>query len=400
MTQWRDARLAQALAHAPDEDLRPAPAVRAAVLESAHRAAAGKAGAVTAPAPFWRRAWEAMGRSGQPWNAAFATVLLACLVTVLWWDKPVPDAVVDGPALRAPEVPAGRPAATVAAPAHAPAAMPADSAVAPARVQPPGVAGAGGSAGPAAAKRAPPALEKKSAAPVQAAPAPAPAAATAPPPPAAELAIAGRPAPITAAPAAPVAQTPAAMADARADAAAAGSVERSKAATPAAPSDAAPAPAPAMTPQAPAAAAPAQRREAAVAPFARDLGESSNRTGATGGLAAQSAAQAPGAPGRMPEPLSITLEGKSLAFTPAQAQQIEALAQALAAQADRGELLQSRTLAVIVMRRDRASAGVLQLAPPQVRWMPMRPGAQPLTGRPDAAQLQALLEVLQQLPER
>lgn len=139
------------------------------------------------------------------------------------------------------------------------------------------------------------------------------------------------------------------------------------------------------------------------APFARELAESSNRSSAAaaGGLsAALPASQAPGAAGRLQEPLSLTLEGRALSFTPGQAGQIEPLARALAAQAAGGEPLQSRVVAVIELRRDRAGAGTLQLAPPQIRWMPMRPGAQPLTGRPDAAQLQALLEALQQLPAR
>ncbi|RYF40929.1 MAG: hypothetical protein EOO25_11310 [Comamonadaceae bacterium] len=132
------------------------------------------------------------------------------------------------------------------------------------------------------------------------------------------------------------------------------------------------------------------------------MAESSNRSAAGGaGLsAAAPSLQAPGAAGRVAEPLSLVLEGRALAFTPAQAQQIEALAQAVARQAGSSEPLQSRVVAVVEMRRDGASAGTLQLAPPQVRWMPMRPGAQPLTGRPDAAQLQELLEALQQLPPR
>ncbi|RYF39685.1 MAG: hypothetical protein EOO25_14405 [Comamonadaceae bacterium] len=131
------------------------------------------------------------------------------------------------------------------------------------------------------------------------------------------------------------------------------------------------------------------------------MAESSNRASAAAGLgAAQPAAQAPLAATRAPEPLLLVLEGKPLAFTPAQAQRIESLVQALAGQANSSEPLQSRVVAQVRRLRDPASAGTLQLAPPQVRWQPARPGAQALTGRPDAAQLQELLEALQQLPPR
>lgn len=130
------------------------------------------------------------------------------------------------------------------------------------------------------------------------------------------------------------------------------------------------------------------------------MAESSNRAAAAGGMAGLSAAQAPNAATRAPEPLTLTLEGRALSFTAAQAQRIESLVQVLAAQANSSEPLQSRVVAQVQRLRDPASAGTLQLAPPQVRWQPVRPGAQALTGRPDAAQLQALLEALQQLPER
>ncbi|RYF38399.1 MAG: hypothetical protein EOO25_17255, partial [Comamonadaceae bacterium] len=125
MTAWRDARLAQALAHAPDEGLRPAEAVRAAVLQAAHRAVAGQGTVVQASPPLWRRAWDAMGRSGSSWNAAFATVLLASLVTVLWWDKPVPDAAVESAPFKAPEpAPAPQKAPAVPAPVAVPGPAP------------------------------------------------------------------------------------------------------------------------------------------------------------------------------------------------------------------------------------------------------------------------------------
>jgi hypothetical protein len=98
--------------------------------------------------------------------------------------------------------------------------------------------------------------------------------------------------------------------------------------------------------------------------------------------------------------LQLRLNDRPLAFTPQQAQEIQALARALAAQATSSEGLQGPVVAVVEMGGDPSAAGILQLAPPQVRWLPRSPGAAPLTGQPDPAQLQGLLEALRQLPER
>jgi hypothetical protein len=46
------------------------------------------------PLPWWRRWWDGAGR-GQPWNAAFATVLLAGVVTLLWRHEEVPSPALD-----------------------------------------------------------------------------------------------------------------------------------------------------------------------------------------------------------------------------------------------------------------------------------------------------------------
>ena len=103
MTDLRDARFKRALDHAPDAELRPDPATRQAIRSMATRALETRAsGTVSkaAPSTWWRRAWHgwihpSAGASPMPWNAALATVLLASLVTVLWYEQPVPQAIPD-----------------------------------------------------------------------------------------------------------------------------------------------------------------------------------------------------------------------------------------------------------------------------------------------------------------
>ncbi|MEN9396273.1 MAG: hypothetical protein RLZ81_803 [Pseudomonadota bacterium] len=115
MTELRDARLKRALDHAPDAALRPSDATRAAIKSIASEA---NAGALPAPAPrarqapLWHRVarWWRAGESGSrhmPWNAALATVVLASVVTLMWFDQPVPQAVPDdAPAKAAEQIPA------------------------------------------------------------------------------------------------------------------------------------------------------------------------------------------------------------------------------------------------------------------------------------------------------
>jgi len=115
-----DEHLRAALRHAPDAQLAAPPDISAQILAAAHRAAAEPA---TAPAAPKRRWWvfqtpQRLGASG-----AFATVLLAGVVGVLWHGQQ------PGPATEAfNEAPA-----PAAAPAPAPAVEPASSAVASAR---------------------------------------------------------------------------------------------------------------------------------------------------------------------------------------------------------------------------------------------------------------------------
>jgi len=185
----RDPALRRALDHAPDSDATPDPRTRDAILKMAHNLAATVPAAKNAAAnsasaaPWWRRVFGGGGkpRSRMPWNAAFATVLLATFVTVLWHREPVPDAQLDGEArvagaaapAAAPPAPApAQPAAEAAPPAEAPLA----AAPAPRPASPPS----------AAAKKAPAAEQKQAQAqrdagadavrrpapPLQAAPAP------------------------------------------------------------------------------------------------------------------------------------------------------------------------------------------------------------------------------------
>lgn len=119
----RDPALRRALDHAPDSEATPDPRTRDAIRKMAHNLAAasvstaGSAAANSASAsPWWRRLLGGgEPRSRMPWNAAFATVLVATFVTVLWHREPIPDAQLDGEA----RVTAGAPA-----PAQAPIQQP------------------------------------------------------------------------------------------------------------------------------------------------------------------------------------------------------------------------------------------------------------------------------------
>ncbi|WP_390348568.1 hypothetical protein ACFJIS_13450 [Variovorax boronicumulans] len=131
-----DPRLRRALDHAPDRDAMPAAHTREAILKMAHNLAAASAPATSRPAetaPWWRRLFGGGSpRSRMPWNAAFATVLVATFVTVLWHREPVPDAQLDGEAqvagapapASAPPAPAQSAEAPAVAAAPAPAAEP------------------------------------------------------------------------------------------------------------------------------------------------------------------------------------------------------------------------------------------------------------------------------------
>lgn len=135
----RDPALRRALDHAPDGEATPDPRTRDAILKMAHNLAAAPASTAGTAAnsasarPWWRRLFGsgAEPHPRMPWNAAFATVLVAAFITVLWRSEPVPDARLDGearvggaaaPAAEAPAAPAAPAPATAAAPE--PAAAP------------------------------------------------------------------------------------------------------------------------------------------------------------------------------------------------------------------------------------------------------------------------------------
>ena len=130
-----DPLLKQALDHAPDQAATPDAALRQSIRVLAHEAVAPSlpAGPVGAERPWWQRLLGIGGGVGSrmPWNAAFATVLVGVLVTVMWQREPVPGAAPDAPMQERPAapVPVAPPAAVTPAPkpAEAPPPPPAPS---------------------------------------------------------------------------------------------------------------------------------------------------------------------------------------------------------------------------------------------------------------------------------
>jgi len=162
----RDPALRRALDHAPDSDARPDPRTRDAILKMAHNLAevpvtASPAANSASAVPWWRRLFGGGGepRARMPWNAAFATVLVAGFVTVLWHREPVPDARLDG------EARVGGATAQAPAPVVPPAPAPAQAS---AEAAPPAEAPAAAAAPPPVVAQAPvaPAAEQRAKAPV------------------------------------------------------------------------------------------------------------------------------------------------------------------------------------------------------------------------------------------
>ena len=97
----RDARLAKALQHMPDSHMQASSQARLAVLSAAQEAVGKNAEPVRTSANQQvqtKRWWHALLGAPQnrmPWNAAFATVVVASFVTLLWQGKEVPDAKPD-----------------------------------------------------------------------------------------------------------------------------------------------------------------------------------------------------------------------------------------------------------------------------------------------------------------
>ena len=103
----RDARLAQALKHMPDAHLQPDPQARSAVLQAALRALDSARSTaqdthrmesspkLSASTSAWQRGWYwLLGQPGQrmPLTGALASLLVASMVTLMWYDQDVPDA--------------------------------------------------------------------------------------------------------------------------------------------------------------------------------------------------------------------------------------------------------------------------------------------------------------------
>jgi len=349
VNDFRDARLRKALESAPDADARPDARVRREILARAREAVAP-----AHPVSWWRRLWQASGSPRTPWNAAFATIALATLVTVLWHDGEVPG-------VRPEVAPAETPTAAVPAPA-ASATTAAPEAPAAARARP---------AAPATAHA--PAPQARKSAPAQPKPAPQQAGiaqdATRPGEPLRDTPLARRaePGAVREEAAGSLAKNAAPQAeDTRAaDLAAATS---SRGAPPSAP-------APAAAPAAPAAmaraAAPAARMTTQLRPSLVD-GVTHLRVAG---------------PARTVE---VPLEHPST---------LAELLARVVRDARSAEPLEAAVDLRIELRGQGERVGVLELAGAQARWTAPRPGAQAVVGtvRPDAGSLRALRDELSRL---
>lgn len=103
----RDAWLSQALRHAPDADAVPPSAVSAAILAEARAAIARPTSSSPRGAPArggtfadtLRACWDALARP--PVAAAFASVMAATIVGLMWWDRPMDDTLPRPPSTAA-----------------------------------------------------------------------------------------------------------------------------------------------------------------------------------------------------------------------------------------------------------------------------------------------------------
>ena len=119
-----DPLLRRALDHAPDHGAVPDFRIGKRIRRMAHEAVAPEAAQDLLPMlpdgqPWWRRMlFGSSGRGHMPWNAAFATVIVGVLVTVLWQREPVPGPQLDSqaPARERERAPAHAPAAPAPAP--------------------------------------------------------------------------------------------------------------------------------------------------------------------------------------------------------------------------------------------------------------------------------------------
>ena len=117
----RDAWLREALRHAPDADAAPSPELSAAILRQARDAVKVAARPAASSHPLLQL-WSWLARP--PVAAGFATVMVATLVGVMWWDKPLNETL-----------PRSEPPAATVAQSSAPAPAPAPASIATPRAQ-------------------------------------------------------------------------------------------------------------------------------------------------------------------------------------------------------------------------------------------------------------------------
>ena len=329
MTELRDARLRKAMEQAPDAQLQPHARTREAILAAAR-------GAVQ---PAWKRWWPRNARSGLPWAAAFATVAMATLLTLMWQGQEAPGSREETQVAVAPPAAAPEPAPTPT-PATAPSPAPA-----PAPATPPA---------PAAAP----------------APAPLPAPATAAAPPTAAAPVTGSARATRSAPrtrSAPDAQAPvlADAAPAAADATARPAAPEARSAAPAAPAAAPVAePAPPALAAAPAAPAPRPPTVAMAAPEPQAAQPAPS-------AAPRAALRA--APSRsMWTQVRIEAGGRSVVVPTAQAGRLPSLlSRVLVSPGEPGGAAGSASLRLELARGD-DDLGVLELVDGRWRWTPLR----------------------------
>ena len=121
----RDPALRRALDNAPDRALEPRHDVRRAIHLAAYRAVEPEAETIDLDESIWRMWWRRLRGGGgrrRPWSAAFATLLIAGFVTLLWQREPVPDAKLDSETAAAPAAapPPAQPATPSAPPPQEP----------------------------------------------------------------------------------------------------------------------------------------------------------------------------------------------------------------------------------------------------------------------------------------
>jgi len=330
VSELRDARLKRALDSAPDAQSHPDARTRQAIHASAHQAVA------PAVRESWWRRLLGPDRQRMPWSAAFATVAMATLVTVLWHDREIPGARPDA-------VPAEAP---VAAPSTQPQPQPAPLAI-PAPPAESRVASAPSVRSRPAAKPAPePAPRRQEFAP-------------APPRPAAPAQERSAERPVLK------------DEDSRALA---------KSASPQAESARAADTAAAAPPAAP-----------AVAPRPEAAGAAARAPAPSAGLASQM--RRPAADGSTR--LRIVSGGRTVDAALDDRSRLADLLGRAAALARSAEPLAAAPDLRVELRRQGEPAVVLELAGPQLRWTP--PGSEGGTARPAPALLQALREELERL---